>query len=223
MAAGSQGKRAGGSGRGGAGGRPVAARPATPPPMRTMVAPGVMPDRWRSTWSERHPDVPWLLTHAPATAALPGLAEHTTDTAFARLPVDGDDHDVVRLWTEETVIVVGTSHLLAAADSVTMAELTQILGPDGLVVPDDDVLGLELTDNGAADSALAVGIVASGEAGVLLPLSIARLHHRKDVVAVPVTDGPQSSIGLVWRKDAEHPLTQDLVGILRGRRANSSR
>jgi hypothetical protein len=54
-------------------------------------------------------------------------------------------------------------------------------------------------------------------------MSLARLHHRKDVVAVRVTGVPTTKVGLTWRVDDEDERVQAFIGVVRGRTANSSR
>jgi hypothetical protein len=54
-------------------------------------------------------------------------------------------------------------------------------------------------------------------------MSLARLHHRKDVTYRKVSDVPGPEIGLIWRKDADSELHQELAGIVRGRTSRSTR
>jgi hypothetical protein len=58
---------------------------------------------------------------------------------------------------------------------------------------------------------------------VIVPMSVARLHHRKDVVHRRVSDVPESQVGLAWRRDLDDELVETFVGVVRGRSANSSR
>jgi hypothetical protein len=66
-------------------------------------------------------------------------------------------------------------------------------------------------------------VVASGTGVVVLPMSVARLHARKDVTTRPVVDAPESQIGLAWRADLDDPRTETFVGIVRGRTVRSTR
>ncbi|MFE7934556.1 hypothetical protein ACFU6S_38735, partial [Streptomyces sp. NPDC057456] len=60
--------------------------------------------------------------------------------------------------------------------------------------------------------------------GVLVvPQSLARLHHRKDLTYRTVVDAPRSDIGLAWPEDATTELVEDFIGIVRGRTVNSTR
>ena len=54
-------------------------------------------------------------------------------------------------------------------------------------------------------------------------MSIARLHHRKDVTTRTVSDLPSTSIGLTWLVDNDDPRIQTFIGIVRGRSERSSR
>ena len=74
-----------------------------------------------------------------------------------------------------------------------------------------------------ATTAAAVELVAA-EVGVLVvPQSLARAHHRKDLTYRVVTDAPTSSVGLAWVRDRHTDLVEEMIGIVRGRTANSTR
>jgi DNA-binding transcriptional LysR family regulator len=69
----------------------------------------------------------------------------------------------------------------------------------------------------------AVESVAADAGIVIVPLSLARLHHRRDVVSVPVTGVPTSAVGLAWLRDADDERIETFIGVVRGRTVNSSR
>ena len=69
----------------------------------------------------------------------------------------------------------------------------------------------------------AVETVAAGTGIVLLPMSVARLHHRKDVVSRPVVDLAPTSVALAWLVAKDDERAQRFVGVVRGRSARSSR
>jgi hypothetical protein len=54
-------------------------------------------------------------------------------------------------------------------------------------------------------------------------MSLARLHHRRDVEYRPLRGGPLSAVALAWPRDRDSDDIQTFVGIVRGRTANSSR
>ena len=54
-------------------------------------------------------------------------------------------------------------------------------------------------------------------------MSVARLHHRKDVTHRTVTDLPPTTIGLAWLVDNDDPRVQTFIGIVRGPVASAAR
>jgi DNA-binding transcriptional LysR family regulator len=69
----------------------------------------------------------------------------------------------------------------------------------------------------------AIEAVAAGTGIVIMPMSVARLFHRKDVVAREVTDLPPTTVALVWLRQRDDERTQAFVGVVKGRTANSTR
>ena len=69
----------------------------------------------------------------------------------------------------------------------------------------------------------AVALVAAGIGIVIVPQSVARLHHRKDVTYLPVIDVAPSSVALAWLAERTTPEIEEFIGIVRGRSAHSSR
>jgi DNA-binding transcriptional LysR family regulator len=189
---------------------------------RLAVVPGVTVDRWAQLWSQRRPDVELRLVPVPVGHA--ELAGAEVDAGIVRLPVDQDTLHAIPLYTEATVVVVPREHLLTAADELTLADLADEI----LLRPDDDVLGWPDAGPPAdahrpATTAAAVELVAA-EVGVLVtPMSLARLYHRRDLTYRPVTDAPVSSVALAWRRDGHTELVEEMIGIVRGRTANSTR
>ena len=47
---------------------------------------------------------------------------------------------------------------------------------------------------------------------LVVPQSLARLHHRKDLTYRPVTDAPESRVALSWPEDATTDLVEDFIG-----------
>ncbi len=187
--------------------------------------PGATPDKWAARWREQFPRVPLQLVPIPVDAQEQALAAGEIDMCVARLPVDRDRHHVIALYDEVPVVVVPREHPATAYDEITLADLAD----EQLVQDPADVPGwseLATADRLAwppMTTAEAIEVVASGTGIVIVPMSLARLHHRKDVAYVPVTDGPVSSVALVWLRDRDDDWTQRLVGVVRGRTARSSR
>ncbi|WP_159324589.1 LysR substrate-binding domain-containing protein [Streptomyces tendae] len=195
-----------------------------PPSFRLAYVPGVTPDKWVRIWNERLPDVPLALTQVPAAGAAGVLLDGGADAGLVRLPVDRTLLSAIPLYTETTVVLISRDHLVTAADEVTVADLA-----DEIVLhPLDDVLGWERLPGRPAlerpaTTADAVELVAAGIGALLVPLSLARLHHRKDLTYRTVTDAPASGVALSWPEDAHTDLVEDFIGIVRGRTVNSTR
>lgn len=186
---------------------------------------GVTPSKWQRTWAERRPEVPLTLVQALVEPAVDLVRQGTVDAALLRLPIDRTDLHAIPLYTETTVVLAPKEHWLAAADEVTLADLTD----ETVLHPRDDVLDWDTVPGQPADDrpgslTHAIGMVAA-EAGVLLvPQSLARLHSRKDLVHRPVTDAVQSTVALVWLSVTEtSELMEEFIGIVRGRTVNSTR
>ncbi|WP_329455845.1 LysR family substrate-binding domain-containing protein [Streptomyces sp. NBC_01497] len=195
-----------------------------PPSFRLAYVPGVTPAKWVRIWNERLPGVPLTLTGVSTDEAAGILRERGADAAFLRLPVDRTDLSAIPLYTETTVVVAPKDHLVAAVDEVTVEDLA-----DEIVLhPLDDSLDWERLPGRPAierpaTTADAVELVAAGIGVLLVPQSLARLHHRKDLTYRPVTDAPVSGVALSWREDTTTDLVEQFIGIVRGRTVNSSR
>ncbi|NEA21754.1 LysR family transcriptional regulator substrate-binding protein [Actinomadura bangladeshensis] len=186
--------------------------------------PGVTPAKWAGVWAERVREVPLRLLQTPAAEVVPLLRNGGVDAAFVRLPVDREGLHVIPLYVETTVVVVPKDHVVAAVDEVELADLTD----EDVFEPLDDVLSWDDRPGQPAftrpeTTAGAIELVASGAGVLLLPQSLARLHHRKDLTYRTVTDAPQSQIGLAWLDAETTDLMEELIGIVRGRTPNSSR
>ncbi|MFI6507874.1 LysR family substrate-binding domain-containing protein [Streptosporangium sp. NPDC050855] len=191
---------------------------------RLAYVPGVTPAKWVGVWNERTPGVPITLIAVPAAEAVGLLRNGGADAGFVRPPADRDGLSVIPLYVETTVVMVPKDHAVTAADEVFVADLVD----DEVFHPLDDVIewatrpGLPAFTR-PATTAEAVELVATGTGLVLVPLSLARLHHRRDLTYRPVPDAPQSQVALAWPTDATTDLVEDFIGIVRGRTVNSSR
>ncbi|WP_244928237.1 LysR substrate-binding domain-containing protein [Nocardioides sp. W7] len=192
-----------------------------PPPFRVGFVTGATPDKWARTWRDRS-RIPLELVPVEQHEQEDGLRAGSLDACLVRLPVDREGLHLIPLYDEVAVVVAGSEHLVAAADDgVTLADLAD----EQLVLPHESgwVPAAEQLDWPPMSVRDAVEVVASGTGIVLLPMSIARLHHRKDVVTRPVTDLPATKVGLSWLVDNEDPRVQTFIGVVRGRSERSSR
>jgi hypothetical protein len=58
---------------------------------------------------------------------------------------------------------------------------------------------------------------------VIVPMSLARLHHRKDADYRLLRDARVSTVALAWDADRTTPEVETFVGIVRGRTDNLRR
>ncbi|GGJ08146.1 LysR family substrate-binding domain-containing protein [Streptomyces brasiliensis] len=194
------------------------------PSFRLAYVPGVTPAKWVRIWHERLPDIPLTLVQVTPAEASEVLREGGADAAFVRLPVDRTFFSAIPLYTETTVVVVPKDHLITAAEEVTLSDLAD----EVLFHPLDDVFDWDVPPGEPAferpaTTADAIELVAAGVGLLVVPQSLARLHHRRDLTYRPVVDAPQSSVALSWPEEATTDLVEDFIGIVRGRTVNSTR
>lgn len=194
------------------------------PSFRLAYVPGATPAKWVRIWNERLPGVPLTLVAVPSTEAADVLRAGEADAGLVRLPVDRTFFSAIPLYTETTVVVVPKDHLITAADEVSLADLAD----EVLFHPLDDVFDWdsppgEPAFERPATTEDAIELVAAGVGLLLVPQSLARLHHRRDLTYRTVVDAPQSSVALSWPEEATTDLVEDFIGIVRGRTVNSTR
>lgn len=176
--------------------------------LRVGFVPGVEPDRFARRWrtgprGARLELVPVALSHQ-----LQALRDGEVDMCFQRdAPEDPDMHRV-RLWEELPAIVVGSEDVLSVLEEIC----------------DDDLADeTEIPQAHPDDAEDRVEVAATGAGYARMPLSLARLHHRKDAVHRPHVDGTPTVISLVWPRGSDDDLRQEFVGTVRGRTVRSSR
>ncbi|MCC9144241.1 MULTISPECIES: LysR family transcriptional regulator substrate-binding protein [unclassified Arthrobacter] len=184
---------------------------ATSRPLTVAYVPGVTPGKWITRWRERQ-DQELRTFQCEEPDALEELASGRADLAFVRIPAEGfnrpDGVNLIPLYEEQPVAAAAKEHPLAAFDEVELADL------DGETILDIDEMG---------GAAVALEVAAAGSGVVILPMSVARLHSRKDVAARPVNGVPATRIGIAWRQERDAADIEEFIGVVRGRTANSSR
>ena len=200
---------------------------------RVGFATGVMPDKWARAWSERMPRRTLDLVPLQGRDGVAMVRSGELHMCLVRLPVDREGRHLIPLYDEQPVVVVAKEHPVAAYAEIDVADLADehLLQDPDEVPPWRDV-ATEVADGTRypvpADLTLrqAVESVAADAGIVIVPMSLARLHHRKDVAVVPVTGVPTTKVGLTWPVDAADTgddRFEAFIGVVRGRRANSSR
>jgi DNA-binding transcriptional LysR family regulator len=191
---------------------------------RLGYVPGVTPAKWARIWQERSRGIPLDLIQVSTAEAVPLVRSRELDAALLRLPIDRTGLHAIPLYVETTVVVVPKDHVVTAADEVTAADLADEL----MLHPLDDVLDWErppgrVIDERPATTADAIALVAAGTGLVVVPQSLARLHHRRDLTYRPLVDAPESAVALSWPEEETTELMEQFIGIVRGRTVNSSR
>jgi DNA-binding transcriptional LysR family regulator len=173
---------------------------------------------------ERHPETPLHLRAVAAADAAADVRAGIVDMAVLRPSADSDGLAVIPLYEETTVAVVPTDHLLSAADELTAADL------DGepVLMPLDDVVAWAgapgtRVEHRPETTKAAIELVAAGVGVLIVPQSLARLHHRKDLTYRPITDAPPCPVALAVPEGPQPELIEEFIGIVRGRKAGSSR
>ncbi|MFJ3645451.1 LysR family substrate-binding domain-containing protein [Streptomyces murinus] len=194
------------------------------PSFRLAYVPGVTPAKWVKVWHERLPDIPLTLAPVPAAEAPELMRAGEADAGLVRLPVDRDFFSAIPLYTETSVVVVPKDHVITAADEVTLEDLAD----EVLFHPLDDVFDWDRPPGEAAferpaTTQDAIELVAANVGLLVVPQSLARLYHRRDLTYRPVTDAPQSGVALAWPEAATTDLVEEFIGIVRGRTVNSTR
>ena len=191
-------------------------------PFRVGFVTGATPDKWAGIWRRRRPRDPLELVLVAQEDQDAVLREGQVEMCLVRLPIDRDGVHCIPLYDEVQVVVAAKEHLVAAADEVTLDDLVDeqlVLPHQSSWTPEVEQLdwpGMTVKD--------AVETVAAGTGIVLLPMSVARLHNRKDVVHRPVSDLAPTKVGLAWLVDRDDDKRiQEFIGIVRGRTERSSR
>lgn len=172
--------------------------------------PGVSPAKWARVWRDRFPSVELRLRPVGQGDLVAALSDEddVVDMVFARMPVP-EDLRAIPLWTETAVVATPKDSDLAKATEVTAADLETVHVIDAGPVPADVDAALDLVEAN-------VGVV-------VLPQSLFRKASRKDLVARPLADAEGTRVALVWRDEDSSELTEEFIGVVRGRTANSSR
>ncbi|WP_455111441.1 LysR substrate-binding domain-containing protein [Rothia mucilaginosa] len=151
---------------------------------------------------------------------------------------DGDKYHSIRLYEELPVVILPVDHVLTVLDEVPVEELAE----EFLLQPASDIPAYEevsrtwresagrIVPEGLTDKET-IELVAAGVGLYIVPMSIARFYHRKDLTYRPVAGLDTYPVHLVWprapkgepRSEELEALLQDFIGIVRGRTATSDR
>lgn len=174
--------------------------------------------------------------------------KHVPENPFAHMSIvrpdrepastDGEKYHSIRLYEELPVVILPVDHVLTVLDEVPVEELAE----EFLLQPASDIPAYEEVSRAWRESAgrivpegltdkETIELVAAGVGLYIVPMSIARFYHRKDLTYRPVAGLDLYPVHLVWprapkgepRSEELEALLQDFIGIVRGRTATSER
>ena len=187
-------------------------------------------------------------TPAEATEHAPIEPKDVPENPFAHMSIvrpdrepastDGEKYHSIRLYEELPVVILPVDHVLTVLDEVPVEELAE----EFLLQPASDIPAYEevsrtwresagrIVPEGLTDKET-IELVAAGVGLYIVPMSIARFYHRKDLTYRPVAGLDTYPVHLVWprapkgepRSEELEALLQDFIGIVRGRTATSDR
>ncbi|MBJ7472492.1 MAG: LysR family transcriptional regulator [Solirubrobacteraceae bacterium] len=160
-----------------------------------------------------------LTTHAELEAG-------DVDVAFTRLEIDETTLELAPLLRERRVLAMASSHPLASAESLMMAELagesfiTQRRGnnPKYRARWVDEQLRHGLSGAVAREVSEAeelMALLAAGRGVCLVPATAARYYARPGISYVPVVDAETVPISLAWRPGTDPELVDTVIGAAR--------
>lgn len=185
---------------------------------------------------------------AEATEHAPVPVVEVPENPFAHMSIvrpdrepastDGEKYHSIRLYEELPVVILPVDHVLTVLDEVPVEELAE----EFLLQPASDIPAYEevsrawrenagrIVPEGLTDKET-IELVAAGVGLYIVPMSIARFYHRKDLTYRPVAGLDVYPVHLVWprapkgepRSEELEALLQDFIGIVRGRTATSER
>ncbi|MBF6202989.1 MULTISPECIES: LysR family transcriptional regulator [Nocardia] len=179
-----------------------------PAVLRVGFVPGVTVTKWTRIWAERYPGTPLEVIALPQAEQEAALREGRVDLCFVRLPIDREGMSAIPLYREVPVVVVQKEHPLSVFDDVRM----------------DDLADEHLQDTSDVDAVAGVlELVAAAGGAAIVPHSLARLHHRRDLVYRTMLGVSDTEIALAWPADHTTEAVEDFIGVVRGRSERSSR
>ena len=158
-----------------------------------------------------HPKVRAIVVESPTTALLPQLAAGQVDAAVVNLPVEDPDFTIEPLFSEDMYLLVTSSHPLAGATEVTLAELAdhQLLLPAPGTALRADIeaeaarAGVHLEPLAEIDGVrLMTSLAFEGFGATIVPATAVPGWIKGDFVRMPVRGLPPRQVGLARRRRA---------------------
>lgn len=210
---------------------PTESTPAVEPALRLVFERGVSPSKWATRWAEQHPGLPLAIEVRMARRGDP-LAAGNCDVLLARVGPNGNpaEHSAeplhtLRLYEEAVSVMLPEEHDLAERESIDATELAELMLLPHPEHADAWPAPTPWADQATAPTSLAgtLEVVLAGVGAALVSDPLARHLGKKGLRRVPVTGLPGTWIWACWLVEADGPIIQDFVGVLRGRTRSSSR
>lgn len=207
----------------------------SPAPLRLAFGRGMAPSRWAERW-EQISGVPLELV--PVNIAYGRNDRIESEVTLERvlpgeLPVGstepGRTRHAIQLYTEQLSLVVARDHELAEQDTISRAELATVTLLDHPQHPAAWPAPQPWADPSWMPTTLraALQLVATGAGGIILPTMLARhLSDKREHALLALADAeafPGTTVWATWDVSRDAADVQELVGVLRGRTARSSR
>ncbi|MBF4462977.1 MULTISPECIES: LysR family transcriptional regulator substrate-binding protein [unclassified Rathayibacter] len=202
----------------------------TGPALTVALVAGVTPTKWTRVWGERRPELPLRITVVDEAEQEAVLREGRAHLAFVRGALGSDDLSSIHLYDEQPVVILGREHALADSEGLDVAELAgEHLLQEPSEVPEWAEAAVEVADGTRLPLPRMAGLddaveqVAAGVGVLIVPQSLARVHSRKDVVAVPLSGVAPWPVRLAWVTEEKTDDTEDFIGVVRGRSSSTTR
>ncbi len=157
--------------------------------------------------------------------------KHVPENPFAHMSIvrpdrepastDGEKYHSIRLYEELPVVILPVDHVLTVLDEVPVEELAE----EFLLQPASDIPAYEEVSRAWRESAgrivpegltdkETIELVAAGVGLYIVPMSIARFYHRKDLTYRPVAGLDLYPVHLVWpRAPKGEPRSEELEAL----------
>lgn len=179
---------------------------------------GTEPDKWFRRYEERSSHGPLRTRGEDDPVSL--LLDGEVDAALVRFPeprIDREEYHVVELYTESAGVAVPKESVYA--------ELGEALRPEDIAGEACHYAPEAGTSIDLAGLRVGLQVVAANVGVVMGPRPILAMLGGKQVRDCELLEAPwgETRIGIVWPKERDADDVQDLVGIMKGRTAQSTR
>ena len=201
--------------------------------LKVAFVPGLLPDKWFRRFDERHGGASRganrrvRIASAAADDPLPYVLHGKADVAFVRMDsrgregvvkdaeARGQSIHIIELYEEQPGVAVPKDNPIALFPQVSSQDLEDekiMWAPQPPDFPVD-----------IADVRAALEVVAANVGVVIAPRPLLRVINKRGVKDVALSDGRPTQLAMVWLQSCDNRDIQNLVRIVRGRTARSSR